>query len=224
MNINKSKIFGNILLVIILLIITLPISVAFGGSTGKHAEVDVSAADAITLNIPVGQLRISGMTEPTIQAEAMITCNQHDGIKCNDDTLEDIAWSSSIEGGHAQLSLTPAKADQYDDLSIVVNVSVPEGKTLTVNLDYGDLELQGTNACLDVTVKAGNVKLGLREKSLASVDLKATIGDVSLTTATGTIHGKRSKIVGARLEWDEGVGVCQAHAKVSAGNIALTLK
>lgn len=187
-------------------------------------EIDVSTVDAVIVNVPAGELNISETTGQTIEAEAVVTCNKRNDTECRNRIFEEIKWSANEDGGPARLNLTPPEADQYDDISVIVNVGIPQHKTLTVNLDYGDLRLKGTNACLDVNVKAGNLQLDLKEKSLASANLIATIGDVRLTTPAGTIPGKRSKIVGAKLAWNEGIGACHVQAKVRAGNIELNLK
>lgn len=219
----KDRIVGSILIVIALSWSIM----AFGELPGKKAEieVDVSTVGTVVLDVPAGQLNISGTTGQTIKAEVVVTCSKDNGAECNKRVLEEIVWSIELEGDLARLRLIPEEADQYNDISIVASVGVPQDKMLTVNLDYGDLDLQGTNACLDVNVKAGNVKLGLQEKPLASANLKATFGDVSLTTSTGTVtRGKRSKIVGAKLEWRRDNGICHVDAKVRAGNIELNLE
>lgn len=187
-------------------------------------ELDVSTADVVVVHVPAGQLNISGTTGQTINAEAVISCGKSKNGECNNRSFGKIQWSSKLKENHAQLDLTPSGANQYDDISIVVNVGIPRDKTLTVNLDYGDLRLNGTSACLDANVKAGNLQLSLEEQFLASANLKAAIGDVKLTTTAGTLPGRRSKIVGAKLEWDEGKGTCHLHAKVRAGNIDVNLE
>lgn len=218
---QKRKILGGTVTVMALWCSTL----AFGEPSKKTAvELDVSTADAVIIHVPAGELNISGTTGQTISAEAVISCSKYKEGECSNGIFEEINWSSKLEGSLAQLDLTPSAGKQYDDISVVVNIGVPEDKTLTVNLDYGDLRLKGTNACLDVNVKAGNVELGLPEESLASANLKATIGDVSLTTQAGRISGRRSKIIGAKLEWDEGKGACHLQATVRAGNVELHLK
>lgn len=222
LNIDKTKITGGAFAIMTLWWST----VAFAESSGKKTEieVDVSAVDAVVLNIPVGKLKVSGTTGQAIKAEVVVTCSKPGGAGCDNRAFEEIGWSSKLEEDLAQLALTPEGADEYNDFSVIVNVDVPKDKMLTINFDYGDLDLQGTNACLDVNVKAGNVRLGLKEKPLASANLKATFGDVSLTSSTGTIHGKRSKIVGAKLEWSKGEGICHVDAEVLTGNIELTLE
>lgn len=222
LHIQKRKIPGGAVIVMALWCSTMVFAEPARKKTA--VELDVSTADAVIIHVPAGELNISGTTGQTMSAEAVISCDKFKDGECKNSIFEEIRWSSKLEGGLAQLDLTPSRATQYDDISIVVNVGIPEDKTLTVNLDYGDLGLQGTNACLDVNVKAGNVELGLQEKSLASASLKATIGDVSLTTQEGRIPGRRLKIIGAKLEWDEGKGACHLHAKVRAGNVEVNLE
>jgi len=184
---------------------------------------NVTAAELIKINVSAGQVLISGTTGNTLTAELTASCKpEKDKGSCTK-LLKELSWSRTV-GSTIELGLTPSGINKFDDMSIQMKFGVPKDKKLEVNLSAGELHIEGTSACLNANLAAGEIKINLKESQLASAELSAKVGDVKLVTAKGeTIEGDRSLLVGANLEWKKGTGTCHTKASVLAGEAQLVL-
>lgn len=196
---------------------------ASDGERHITAQDDVTSAKLITLNVPAGDVLITGISGNTLSVDITASCKP---IKDKDSCaklLKELGWSKKV-GAATEFGLSPSGITHYDDVTIQVKLSVPKDKKLEVNLSAGELRIQGTSACLNAEVNAGEIQITLPEAQLASAELVARVGDVNLTTAkTGRVAGDRSLLVGASLEWDKGTGSCHTKASVLAGEVQVTL-
>lgn len=195
---------------------------AANGERTVTLQEDVSQAELIKLNVPAGDVEITGTTGNSLTAVVTAVCQPEKQKNCNQ-LLKDLDWSKN-NGNVAEVGLSPSGITRYDDVTLKVKFSVPKDKKLEVNLSAGELRVQGTSACLVAEVNAGDIKLNLHESQLGSVELNAKVGDVKFITAKGnTIEGERSMLVGAHLNWSKGAGSCHTKASVLAGEVQLTI-
>jgi len=191
----------------------------------QRFEADVANAQHISLDVPAGQVMVVGTAGNKLVAEVKASCKdvkRTDKDSC-EALLKELDWSKKI-GKNTEIGLVPEKITRYDNIQIEVKVSLPADKKLNVNLAAGDLNLDGTNACIEASVNAGQLNLKLKESQLASAELHAKVGEAKLTNTKGeTRSGERSMLVGANLTWDKGTGACHAKADVMAGEVHLTL-
>lgn len=197
---------------------------ANANQASQRFEADVSQAQDITIDIPAGQVLVVGATGSKLLAEVKATCKQDKQIdrpNCQA-VLNDLGWSNKMGKG-AQLSLVPAKITRYDDIQIDIKISVPNDKPLNIIQAVGELSIEGTSACVNANLNAGQLNLKLKESELGSAELHAKVGDAKLTDVRGqTRSGERSLLVGADLS-HKGKGSCSAKADVMAGEVHLTL-
>lgn len=187
--------------------------------TSQRFEADVSQAQYISIDIPAGQVLVVGATGNKLLAEVKASCKQ--GRDCQA-VLSDLGWSNKMGKG-AQLSLVPAKITRYDDIQIDIKISVPNDKPLNIIQAAGDLNIEGTSACVNASLNAGQLSLKLKESKVATAELHAKVGDAKLTDSRGqTGAGERSLLVGADLN-HKGSGSCPVKAEVMAGEVHLTL-
>lgn len=183
---------------------------------------DVSKAELIRLNVPAGDVEITGTTGNSLTAVVTAVCQQENQKNCYQ-VLKELSWSKKT-GSITEFGLTPAGITRYDHVTIKVKLGVPKDKKLEVNLSAGELRIEGTSGCLTANVNAGEIKINLKESQLASAELHAKVGDVKLITPKDeTIEGDRSLLVGASLEWKKGTGTCRIKASVLAGEAQLVL-
>lgn len=193
-----------------------------GERTITLQDDDVSPAELIRLNVPAGDVEITGTTGNNITATVTAVCQKENQQNCYQ-VLKELGWSKKT-GSITELDLTPSGITRFDHVTIKVKLSVPKDKKLELNLSAGELRIEGTSACLTADVNAGAIKITLKESQLASAELHAKVGDVKLITANGeTIEGNRSLLVGAHLEWNKGTGACHTKANVLAGEAQLVL-
>jgi hypothetical protein len=188
-------------------------------------QEDVAGAELIRLNVPAGDVEITGTTGNNLTAVVTATCQKEKQENCYQ-VLKDLAWSKKT-GSVTELDLAPASITRYDHVTIKVKFGVPKDKKLEVNLSAGELRIAETSACLTADVNAGEINIKLKESQLASAELSAKVGDVKLVTAKGDrIEGERSLLVGASLDWKgagTNIGACHTKASVLAGEAQLVL-
>jgi hypothetical protein len=188
-------------------------------------QEDVSQVELIKLNVPAGDVEITGTTGNSVTAVVTATCQKGSRENCYQ-VLKDLGWSKET-GSIAEFGLSPAGITRYDHVTINVKFGVPKDKKLEVNLSAGELRIAGTSACLTANVNAGELNIKLKESQLASAELNAKVGDAKLVTAKGeTIEGQRSLLVGASLDWksaDTNIGACHTKASVLAGEVQIVL-
>jgi hypothetical protein len=192
------------------------------GERSISLQEDVSQAELIRLNVPAGDVDITGTTGKSLTAVVTAVCQQDHQENCYH-VLKELGWSKKT-GSITELGLTPSGITRYDHLTIKVKLIVPTDKNLEVSLSAGELSIEGTSACLTANVNAGDIKINLKENELASAELNSKVGDVKFITAKGnTIEGERSLLVGAHLEWNKGAGSCHTKASVLAGEVQLMI-
>jgi len=208
----------------VLLLLTASVTTIASDQNKQNLQLDVSSAQSISLDIPAGKLVVQGVKGSKLQADVKATCKDkkaEDPAACQ--ALLNALNLSKKAGKNIEIALVPTKVTDYEDITIEVSVSVPESKALNVKLAAGELQINGTSACLNAEVNAGDLSMNLKEAQLASAQLKAKVGDVNLTTATGEkISGDRSMLVGAELNW-KGKGSCVLKANLLAGEARLIL-
>ncbi len=207
-----------------LLLITATATTIASDQNKQTLQLDVSNAQSISLDIPAGKLVVQGVKGSKLQAEVKATCKDkkaEDPAACQA-LLNALNWSKKVDK-NAEIALIPTKITDYEDITVEVKITVPENKPLNVKLAAGELQINGTSACLTAEVNAGNLVINLKEAQLASALLKSKVGDVSLTTTTGEkISGDRAMLVGADLNW-KGKGSCHLKANLLAGEAQLIL-
>ncbi len=198
---------------------------AFATEGERHISLqqDVASAEVIRVHVPAGDVDIVGITGTNLVAEVTAVCNDQERQACLD-LLKGLDWAKKT-GSTAEFSLTPDSITDFNNVTIKVKIGVPQDKKLEASLSAGELSIQDTSACLSADINAGEIDISLQESQLASAVLNATVGDVKLTSAKGErTSGKRSLLVGANLEWQQGKGNCHVKASVMAGEVKLTLK
>ncbi len=195
---------------------------AVEGEKTVTLQENVAQAELIRLNIPAGDVEIMGTTGDSVTAVVTAVCQQGNYERCYQ-LVKEMAWSKKT-GTVTELGLSPSSITRYDNITIKVKLGVPRDKKLDVNVSAGELRIEGTSACLNAEVNAGEAHIKLRESQLASFELNAKVGDVKLVSSKGeTIEGERSMLVGAHMEWSKGTGACHANVSVLAGEAQLIL-
>lgn len=199
-----------------------PFTFAAEGERTITLQEDVAKAELIRINIPAGDVDITGTTGSSVTAVVTAVCQQENRDSCNQ-FIKELGWAKKV-GDVTELGLAPAGITKYDHVTMKVKIAVPNDKKLEVNLSAGELRITDTSACVIADVNAGELNINLKESQLASAELTAKVGDVKLSTTKGTTQGERSLLVGANLKWDKGTGTCHLKANVLAGEVHLTLK
>ncbi len=218
-SISRNTIVGSTLS--LLAVFSSAVALAGDGERSITLQEDVSGAELIRLDVPAGDVEITGTTGTSVTAVVKASCQQEKRDKCLE-LLKELGWSKKT-GNVTEFGLSPSGITHYDHVTLKVKLGVPKDKKLEVNLTAGELRIEGTSACLTANVNAGEVNIKLKESQFATAELRAKVGDAKLVTAKGeTIEGERSLLVGASLDW-KGTGTCHTKASVLAGEARMVL-
>lgn len=202
------------------------IASAIEGTRHITMQQDVTHARLIRLNLPAGDVLVTGISGNVITTEVSASCKDGPNEKrlaCYE-LLAKLEWKQKI-GNTSTFTLLPTGINNYDHSTLKIKIGVPMDKKLETNLSVGLLTIIDTSGCLTADVNAGEIHIAVSESQLASAKIGANVGDVEMTTAEGErIAGKRSLLVGASLNWKHGTGDCHTEAGVVAGNVSLVLK
>jgi hypothetical protein len=155
----------------------------------KHISktVKVDEGQAISLNVPVGSLKVE-------------TCT------CNEVTLDirvessEGSWSIFSSGGdvdNAELSIRERRSSMIfevdeDDTKQKWTVTVPVSSALNIEMGVGEVDVNDLNNDLNAEVGVGSINVDLQGDDYRRIDLESGVGDTSIKGFGDKVTTKRS--------------------------------
>jgi len=187
-----------------------------------NATLSEEIGTNLLLSIPAGDVNISVSPDDLVRVRVQFYCSP-DSEKC-------AAMATGASIGHSQvgdqstISFSPSSAYAARHANIRYHIQVPTmAETMTINMDAGDLDIEGLRTCTTVFVGAGDIDILVPISSVASVQVNTKVGDASIRLPGGRTHSDRSMLLGARASWREGDGSCAMAAELAAGDIQVRL-
>lgn len=179
---------------------------------------EVPASGIIELALPNGEATVSAAAIDHVQVAVEIRCPTQSS-RCRDRA----ARAKLVGIRHDQGMRFAMKDAPGSNAALAFEIRVPYDRGLDVRMKYGDLRIEDHADDLEVHMTAGAIELDLPEAAVARVDLAARVGEAALSTERGHREGRRPLLVGSRVEWNEGAGTSNVHARVRFGDIQLKL-
>lgn len=206
----------------------------------RETSVEVAKNASVDLRLPPGELRVERADGSTLKARMTVRCPE-DSKRCAE-ALSDLDFAVSNSGNRVTVRTNKRLTDFRFPVELDVSVEVPsvrrikvesaagelrvrgvEARTLDLDLKAGELDVKDVDACPHVDMVAGEARISIPEQRVASVELDAGVGDVRLTRGSEHYEGRRSWLIGAELEWDEGPGMCDLDIDVQTGEAIVRL-
>ncbi len=190
---------------------------------GEPKVINTVIADdtALTIAIPAGEASIRGVDGSQLHGMVEVRCASLESRCAKQARKIEFTTETREDGVH--VGLEPHSAWGYRRGNIKITIDVPRVKNLQVLMGPGDLDITDIRGCVSVDMDAGDVDLIAPVASIDYVHLDANFGDASLRVPDKFYEGKRTLLVGAKVEWDEGTGPCKSEVLLQAGDINVNL-
>lgn len=182
-------------------------------------ELPLGDAHWVTLDFPVGELRLEATEERVVRVELQIACDS-EPAEC-DKLANKMKIDSRRRGEKLAVEIRGPRGTSSKGVKLKGVISAPRDFPLSVDMGVGDLEVRGFRHDLYVDLGVGNVLVRVPEASVRSVSLKSGVGDTSLALPSGRIDG--TGFVGKGLRWTSGKGSSLVEIECGVGNVETTL-
>ncbi len=186
-----------------------------------EAEADVTSRQTVRIDFPIGELRVEGTSGDKVVVELEVRC-QRKGFRARCEEAAEkvrVELDSDRDALRAAFRGYPRLLSDDSEISLHGTIRVPADRPLIVEMNIGELEVEGLKRDVDVDLHIGEIRLDLPARSFESASLDAGIGESSLRTPDGWIEGDRSFLIGSEVGWDDGPGESHLRADVGIGEI-----
>jgi len=189
--------------------------------TPSAKAVNVSVDPVLELQLPSGDVRIVQSEDDLLHASAVFFCAE--GSERCARNAQEARIVHETDGQTSVLRFLPDSAYSTRFADVRVQIALPPVEALEVHMGAGALQLASPTACLSVKAGAGDVAIKAPFDDVASVALKAGVGEARLRTPDGGGEEQRPLLVGSKVNWSEGPGTCVLGASLTAGSIGVRL-
>jgi hypothetical protein len=188
-------------------------------------ETATRPGQEIHINFPIGELRVVGTADDKVSAELDIQCQKRAWREDCDDAAERVELV--IDNDNDRLSVDfrgyPRLLKDDSKISLHGTIRVPANRPLIVEMNIGELEIEGVAADLEADLHIGELSIEAPGRGFGSAALDAGVGEATLRTPDGWIEGDRSFLVGSEVNWRRGTGRDRIRADVGIGEIEVRL-
>ncbi len=177
---------------------------------------------AMSIDIPVGVVRIEPSADQQLSARMSIYCPADDAGCAKRAAKTQFSLEPGAEQWH--LSLTKLSRWYYRGMEVNADVQVPDGVDLHVKFGYGELDIVQGNGCVDVEMAAGDLHVRVPRQMVQQAHLDTNAGDALLRVEGRAVPGRRPWLVGAQTQWDQGSGRCAIDMSLGAGDLTVDLE
>ncbi len=181
-------------------------------------QVDIGDSGRIELRMPNGDVTVTAQAGDQATAKMEILCPSN-STRCISRARE-TRLVTQRRGDTIRLGVHKPPGN---NASVIIQVTVPRDRPLSIDMKYGDLTVKDLEDDLDVVMKAGAISIEMPQAAVREVKLGARFGDASLTLGGGSSQGDRSLLVGAKVDWRSGRGPHRVDARVRFGDLRVSL-
>ncbi len=204
-------------------------AVFFGLTASAHSEevrsfertFDASAFERLSVDIPVGEVEITGSSTSEINVEVTVNCSGWRTSRC-EEYAEDVDLVSQEWKDRIELEIDGLKKWKSIGLSFDIRMRAPAGMKLEVDVGVGELDISGFKNDVSADLGVGELSVAMDESNVRFVDLETGLGEADLRYSEGEMES--SGIFGNEIRWDEGKGTAAVRLEVGVGEIDLRLR
>ncbi|MEM8983384.1 MAG: DUF4097 family beta strand repeat-containing protein [Pseudomonadota bacterium] len=183
----------------------------------KPLTIEVPAGGTVALELANGDATVIAAPTNHVEISVAIRCPQ-DSTRCRERAAKaSLNSKNSTNSARFELAGAPGSGSE-----VTTEVRVPEDRALDVRMKYGALRIDNHRADLNVRMTAGDIDITRPERGVGRVELKASVGDASLSSPKSEQEGRRPLLVGSTVEWD-GTGDSTVTARLRFGDVDLSL-
>ncbi|HEX2164885.1 MAG TPA: hypothetical protein VHM02_13130 [Thermoanaerobaculia bacterium] len=209
-------------LLVLLAAAALPAAGAGAAETVRRLSDEVSAAGArrVSIDAPVGELRIEGAATATVEVEVEVRCDDARRGDCRRNA-ERIELATAVRDEQVTVDVDGWPKGNNDGLSMVLRVTVPRDLPLVGELGVGELVVTGVEAGARLELGVGEMRVEVPAAGIGRAELEVGVGEAALHVGGRRIDGKG--FLGREIDWTAGRGEAAIDAEVGVGEIEVRL-
>ncbi|HEV8579228.1 MAG TPA: hypothetical protein VGX68_09100 [Thermoanaerobaculia bacterium] len=184
-------------------------------------QVPVGNVDEISLEFPVGEVRIEAWESSQIDLDVKLACNHQATSRCRE-AAKGVRLIYNTSGDRFRVEIKNWPKFSTKGLHVQARINVPRELPLRAELGVGELTVTGTANNLTVDLGVGEINITLPKEAIGSVDLDTGVGEANLVAA-----GRRYQsagLIARELRWNKGTGQARVTADCGVGEIDVALK
>ena len=184
-------------------------------------DFPIAAGKTLRLDLRWGELHVEATDGDHIEIVVRADCHRNDR-RCQE-RLESLDVESDDRRDVLDLEVTGVSHWSNHGADLRVDMKVPRGHDLKIDMGAGEVEIESFESDLDVDLGAGEIHVRMPEQAVRDVELRAGVGDAELKTPHGPVQSDRHLLVGGGVSWDRGSGQAHVDCHVGAGEVSMRL-
>lgn len=177
-----------------------------------------ASVKALSLDLPVGDLKLEAWDGKDVQVVMDITCNSSD---CRE-KAEGLKLESSTSDQTLTVAVKGFPKHDSGGIGVHLFVKMPPSLAFSADIGVGDAEASGLQGDVSIKIGVGDAELTGAASSVHSASLEAGVGDAHMS-----VPGKNPEstgFIGKVVSWSDGKGSATWRVKVGVGDIKAEAK
>ncbi len=187
-----------------------------------EANIPVPPSASVRLDAAVGEIDVRGVDDETFAFKLVLSCRDGDN-GCRRRAAK-IRPAQRADTSAVGFSFEPGGMTAWRDVKARLDVTVPNDRALYLDIGAGDLIVHDMKNCVELDMYAGDATVRVARNVAGRVRLDVGTGDARLVVDDRRIDGERAWLVGAELDWADGIGWCEIFADLQFGDLTVELE
>jgi hypothetical protein len=185
---------------------------------------EVDGARLITVEVPVGEVRVSGIAGDRIEARLRVRC-ERDTRRCRDDASR-VRLRPRRSGASIELEVVGMEDGHHgrNSPNAWLELQLPAELGLRVELGVGEVDVRGLLGDVDVEAGVGEVEVTVLESAVREVSLDVGVGEAKLLPRGSGARTSSFLFLGNEVDWREGTGTAEVAVELGVGEATVRLQ
>ena len=181
-------------------------------------------ARRVSIDVPVGEIRVVGTTAGSVDARLRLTCDR-DTSRCRE-KAERVHLRPRRDGSTLELEVVGMEDGRRSGTSPTphLELRMPAALGLQIELGVGEVDVRGVEGDVEVEVGVGEVRIAIAEAAVADVSLDVGVGEANLLPRPTGTRSSRFLFLGNEIDWREGSGSSQVTVEIGVGEVTVKLE
>jgi hypothetical protein len=189
----------------------------------ESASYPTEGARSVTVDLPIGELRVVGTTDGTVDAQLRVTCRR-DTQRCRDKASR-VHLRPRRSGSTLELEVVGLDQGRHGaDPTPHLELRLPASIALAIEVGVGEVDVRGVSGDVAIETGVGEVNVRMAESAVREVALDVGVGDARLVPETHDVRTSGFFFLGNEVDWREGAGTSEVTVEVGVGEATVRLE